>query len=225
MKIIIFSSIVTVIFLLSFGSKNTATQSYFVTYLMEYKLDLKATKSLAIPNSLRQDFEEYLIAESEMKTYFTLEHIKNKSLYQFDKVENPPKKREIENYPFFYKDFTKKEIYITGGLIDVGAVKEQFIIWTYQKDTISILGYNCQKAIYVEENDTTIAWYAKDIFILDGPEHYAGLSGLILKIETNERTMTATDVIKIKNEELKVEIPIFKQIINGSDFKRKIKPH
>jgi hypothetical protein len=37
--------------------------------------------------------------------------------------------------------------------------------------------------------------------------------------------MTATDVIKIKNEELKVEIPIFKQIINGSDFKRKIKPH
>lgn len=186
------------------------------------KLNLEEANNAVIPEQFRADFKKYLIAESKMKTYFILEHIENKSYYYFDKVEHKPKKTEI-GYVDFYKDFTKKVTYVTGGMIGDVAIKETFPKWIYQKDTSNILGYDCQKALLIEKGDTLEAWYTLDIPIFDGPEHYAGLPGLILKYETNRKTVTATDVTPITNKDFKVEIPEFKNFINEKEFRNKVK--
>lgn len=222
-NIYIFIILLVTFFLFSVGVINIQKPpSYFVNYLMQTKLDLEEANNLAIPEQLRSDFKKHLIAESNMKTYFILEHINNKSHYYFDKIEDKPEKTQI-NYVDFYKDFSKKESYVTGGMIGDAAIKETFPKWIYQKDTLNILGYDCQKALLIQKNDTLTAWYASDIPIFDGPEHYAGLPGLILKYETNKQTVTATDITPITNKDFKVEIPEFKNFINEKEFRNKIK--
>ncbi|MFK7950742.1 MAG: GLPGLI family protein [Saprospiraceae bacterium] len=216
--------IITILLLFSFNVLDISSKSYSITYMEKEKLNLKDAENPVIPERFREDFKKMMIKESKKNTFFTLNYSNNKSLYKFDRVENLPEK-SVVHYVDFYKDFTKKEIYVTGGMIGDAAIKETFSKWIYQKDTSNILGYDCQKAILIQKNnDTLTAWYASDIPIFDGPEHYAGLPGLILKYETNRKTVTATDITEITNENFKVEIPEFKNFINEKEFRNKITP-
>lgn len=89
--------------------------------------------------------------------------------------------------PYIYKNFSQDSMYF------VDMKNEPFIVatksmprlnkWKILPDTMTILGYICQKACWVHnDRETHEAWYAVDIPIMDGPETYFGLPGLILEI-------------------------------------------
>lgn len=55
--------------------------------------------------------------------------------------------------------------------------------WMLMDDTSTISGYLCQKATLQYGNRHWTAWFTYDIPISDGPYRFAGLPGLIIKIE------------------------------------------
>ncbi|HHB78939.1 MAG TPA: GLPGLI family protein [Saprospiraceae bacterium] len=89
--------------------------------------------------------------------------------------------------PYFYKDFLKGTIHIIDMKNDSTTATEigmeGFGEWRILSDTTTILGHLCKKAVLEKNGKSTLsAWYALDIPIMDGPEQYFGLPGLILKL-------------------------------------------
>lgn len=59
--------------------------------------------------------------------------------------------------------------------------------WKITDGQRNIAGYNCRKAIWVENDSSRIyAWYADDIIPSTGPESFNGLPGLILGLATED---------------------------------------
>ena len=54
--------------------------------------------------------------------------------------------------------------------------------WTILPDTLSVVGYVCQKATCSFRGRDFIAWFAMDLPVRDGPWKFGGLPGLILKV-------------------------------------------
>jgi GLPGLI family protein len=210
------------LFLFSFKFVNiSSSQTYCIYYVEQNKLNLDIVENEVIPVKFRADLKEMLIQESKAKYYFKLIYDKGKSMYSFDKIVDKPKNMN-SGYVDIYKDFMKQEIYITGGLMPPSeAIKENFPKWTYQKETKKILNYTCQKAILIEEkNDTTTAWYTTEIPIMEGPNVYAGLPGLILEIDTKTQHFKISEIEKIENKNFSIEIPNFEKFITKEDYKR-----
>lgn len=55
--------------------------------------------------------------------------------------------------------------------------------WEIQSDTMSILGYACQKATCRWRGRDYTAWFTEEIPISDGPYKFFGLPGLIVSVE------------------------------------------
>ncbi|SUB88950.1 GLPGLI family protein [Porphyromonas macacae] len=77
--------------------------------------------------------------------------------------------------------------------------------WEITADTLSILGYNCQKATTRFRGRTYTVWFTLDLPISEGPWKLYGLPGLILKAEDGERLFTF-EAIGLEN--ISTEIPI-----------------
>jgi len=58
--------------------------------------------------------------------------------------------------------------------------------WTITNDTLTVLGYLCQKATTSFRGRNYTAWYASEIPVSDGPWKLYGLPGLILKVATDD---------------------------------------
>ena len=59
--------------------------------------------------------------------------------------------------------------------------------WEICKDTVSILGYKCQKAMCSFRGRIYEAWFAMDIPVDKGPWKFSGLPGLIMKVNDEKR--------------------------------------
>lgn len=115
------------------------------------------------------------------------------------------------------------EIVMAGGDVkiyknqeDGGVLSEEFIMdrkflieeslidfnWELSNEEQIIAGYSCKKAV----SGVTTAWYCEGIPVNDGPYIFWGLPGLILKIEHQNKVVTATEISFIK-EDIKIEIP------------------
>jgi GLPGLI family protein len=55
-------------------------------------------------------------------------------------------------------------------------------VWTVQEDTLTVVGYLCQKATCTFRGKNYTAWFASDFPISNGPWKFGGLPGLILKV-------------------------------------------
>lgn len=58
--------------------------------------------------------------------------------------------------------------------------------WEITSDTLTVLGYLCQKATTSFRGRNYIAWFTSDIPVNDGPWKFYGLPGLILKVNDSE---------------------------------------
>jgi GLPGLI family protein len=89
------------------------------------------------------------------------------------------------------KDYKKKAIVRTENIgeqkygYSIDTIGKQ--IWELTTDTMILNGVLANKAVLKTKIDTfkTIAWYAPDLPLQDGPLQYCGLPGLILKVEKN----------------------------------------
>lgn len=66
--------------------------------------------------------------------------------------------------------------------------------WDIQSDTMTVLGYKCQKATTAFWGRNYNAWFTLDIPRNDGPWLFSGLPGLILKIQDTEGIFQFTAV-------------------------------
>lgn len=62
--------------------------------------------------------------------------------------------------------------------------------WQFTTDTLSVLGYLCQKATAIFRGREYEAWFTTEIPIKEGPWKLYGLPGLILKASTNDGLFT-----------------------------------
>ena len=93
-----------------------------------------------------------------------------------------------------YKDRKKQEIIS----IDYDGVLYAFKLtekippqqWVITDDTLTVLGYLCQKAATAFRGRNYTAWFASEIPINDGPWKLYGLPGLILKANTDDNLFT-----------------------------------
>lgn len=77
--------------------------------------------------------------------------------------------------------------------------------WTIQEDTLSILGYECQKATTSFRGRNYSVWFTLSIPISDGPWKFYGLPGIILKVEDDKGIFLfeAIGISRCANKEIK----------------------
>jgi GLPGLI family protein len=59
--------------------------------------------------------------------------------------------------------------------------------WVLHDDTLSVVGYICQKATCHFRGRNYTAWFAADIPVSNGPWKFGGLPGLILKVSDDDK--------------------------------------
>lgn len=93
-------------------------------------------------------------------------------------------------YKFYiYKDYQKAKITVTDHVSSYPFIYDDELKpqdWTVLEDTMSILGYSCQKAVCSYRGRDWEAWFAPDIPISEGPYKFYGLPGLIMKLDDTE---------------------------------------
>jgi GLPGLI family protein len=116
----------------------------------------------------------------------------------------------------YFKDLSKK-LLIEYTRIPHGSIPNHYSMdscyvqdWKLHDDTLTILGYLCQKATCHFRGRNYIAWFTVDIPIYNGPWKFGGLPGLILKVydEDNLYTFECTN---IENHKKKYPIKIIKK--------------
>ena len=103
-------------------------------------------------------------------------------------------------------------------------IKDTLPVYTWKliNEEKTIGSYLCKKAIAVVKTKEIIAWYTLSVPISDGPEDYYGLPGLIIELNTPEKTISA---IKISNSPTKFNFqkPSKGTVISDADFNAAIK--
>ena len=80
--------------------------------------------------------------------------------------------------------------------------------WKISEDTLTIVGYLCQKATCQFRGRNFTAWFAMDIPIQNGPWKFGGLPGLILKVYDDDK-LYDFECVKIENSNKKYPIKIY----------------
>ncbi len=100
---------------------------------------------------------------------------------------------------FYNSNIVRRTQYLKGG-------KEKYFVvdtipempeWTIENDTLSILGFKCQKATMKYKDLGYTAYFTTALPFPAGPKNYRGLPGLILKVtsENNKIDYVATEII------------------------------
>ncbi|MFC6859514.1 GLPGLI family protein [Zunongwangia atlantica] len=106
---------------------------------------------------------------------------------------------------------SSKSYYESGQTNKIKKVRMDNITWSLSKETKTILGYVCYKAlaetIDLNEdnklNPPRVAWFAPDLNFRGGPTAYANLPGIILEMETPKTIFKAISVKNKKKVDLK----------------------
>lgn len=85
------------------------------------------------------------------------------------------------------RDFMGKKFLITG---------EEPKKWKLTAEQSTVQNYTCVKAILQDTSNNVVAWFTPQIPISTGPGEFAGLPGMVLKVEEDEgrRVIEATEI-------------------------------
>jgi|AntRauMFilla1563_2_1112583.scaffolds.fasta_scaffold32632_1 GLPGLI family protein len=161
-----------------------------------YILNINDGKSLYKPK-ISNNSKKYINASRLEKKWYS----KNQKITSY-KISS--KNTVYSTDKLVYKDFINNILYTNRVLITSRAVVDESDIefnWDIvnSKDSITILGYSCQKAFTNFRGRTYFAYFASQLPYTDGPYKFNGLPGLILKIESTDGYY--------KSEALRVSIP------------------
>ena len=81
--------------------------------------------------------------------------------------------------------------------------------WKITGNQKVILDYPCQEATMVEDDEKIVVWFTPNIPVQSGPSKFSGLPGMVLGVDINdgERTITATEILDKKMDEIAFEKP------------------
>lgn len=91
--------------------------------------------------------------------------------------------------------------------------------WTVKDEVVSIGDYSCKVAEGVYNEKKIIAYFTDQINISEGPDVYQGLPGLIIKLDTPDKTYLVKDII-FKKEDVQIDIPSPKESVNLIEFEK-----
>ena len=203
----------------------TLAQSITVSYATRYVLPLNKMLSNKMTGISIGGLKKMNAFERPRIYYYH----DGKSVYRWLDIENPSLEVDGEKFnatqnilPVFFKDFAQNKMHIVDMKNDsMTAAKvnmDEFLSWEILEDTKVILGHLCRKAISHKDGTMVEAWFAKDIGIMDGPEIYFGLPGLILEVKTG---VIVTRAVKITLNEIsddQVKLPIFANYITYEQY-------
>lgn len=96
--------------------------------------------------------------------------------------------------------------------------------WKLSSETKTILGYNCAKASYYNEErrENIVVWYTDKLRATLGPEGFNSLPGAVLQVNINEgeRIVTATKIESRKLEKNELKLPSGGTKISAAEFKK-----
>jgi len=137
-------------------------------------------------------------------------YLNGESVYKWLEINSPLVEVDGQRFtaaqnrlPVFYKDFSASKLYIVDMKNDsttaAVAKMDGFNTWKILRDNKVILGHLCRKAVMKTKKGGVVeAWFATDIDIMDGPETYFGLPGLILEVK---KGIEITRAVKIEFKE------------------------
>lgn len=91
-----------------------------------------------------------------------------------------------------YKNYPKGEMYVqdAAGRSLIGYYTDDYTPqdWQIELDTMTYLGYHCQKATCTWRRRDYVAWFTPEIPVNDGLMKFFGLPGLIVKVADTDNT-------------------------------------
>ncbi len=91
-----------------------------------------------------------------------------------------------------YKNYPKGEVYVQDAaersLLSYYTDDYTPQDWQIELDTMTYLGYHCQKATCTWRGRDYVAWFTPEIPVNDGPMKFFGLPGLIVKVADTDNT-------------------------------------
>ena len=135
------------------------------------------------------DKQSLLVGKNVSKYYsqYYLDYCERMKNNIYDREEGMCSFEIFKNYPV--NKVTSTELagnQILGGLYIYNENTPEFK-WTIDKDTMTLLGYVCQKATTTFRGRNYTAWFAPEIPSNNGPWKFGGLPGFILKISDDKR--------------------------------------
>lgn len=199
------------------------------TYVDSFLTDLNQKD---IPMNIKQGVADMYLNASEDE-YFL--HISNEESYFYhntpvDYWDSYDAGSRAGTNPFYTNTETDT---IVGESSSLGRIAHQPLEWELTNKTKTIGSYTCYQAIATERlfhskghyyNRDVIAWFTPTIPLNFGPKYYNGLPGLILQIERDKFTLTATN-IELNLSDKKVTIKRLDEgtVITFEEANRRIK--
>ncbi|WP_299207986.1 GLPGLI family protein [uncultured Dokdonia sp.] len=200
--------------------------------LISQTTEVQYQETRNIENQLKQIdnpvIKELLIKKIGKPVMFTLLYSKGVSSYQpyTGTLEMPdgsttvisenPKSNKV------YKNLDSNEFVKIAHLIEkTVTVSDQLIDfkWIIKDEVVSVGDYSCKIAEGVYNEKKITAYFTDQINISEGPDVYQGLPGLIVKLDTSDKTYLVKDII-IKKENTQIDIPSSKESINRIEFEK-----
>lgn len=216
------------LFLLAVFSLSTfvfAQERLVVDYHFTYEFDSTGVTDQKMKDFIKATNESYgdytLITTKEESSFQKIQKINNaQSLANSSGLEAPDQqlyKNVKENYFLEFIDFNGKKVIIKDSL-------ESFN-WVIEKEKTKFLGYEVRKAVFTKDKITYEAWFSPKLAYRSGPEDYAGLPGLILKLtkittskdRLNKMHYVATSVRL--DDAAKIDQPTKGEVMSRKQFK------
>ena len=168
---------------------------------------------------------------------FNTEHSKFSTIPSMAKEDNAMSRMSMPQSEYYY-DLASNERYqknnITGKVL---LVKKEPIEWSITKETKVIEGYNCRKAIAVQEFYTIdrktedlktkeqpiTAWFTTELPFSFGPENYGGLPGLVLELSTQGNNYMVENIKLKENRNRSIEFPDADKAITEQEAAKQMK--
>jgi GLPGLI family protein len=213
------------------ASAQTTTVRYYENQVVKNLAKLKAQPRF-VQDEMKPNQHSY-----------TLTYSNNYSVYSYD-ADLAPKRDSvyIEELPFgsqnvyrirkdtidtynktYFKDYTAKRMRWKKYHFQA---EDKFLEWDWEisADTLTVAGYKCQKATTSFFGSAITAWFTTALPVNTGPEMFAGLPGLILKLQIGYAEYVAYDVKTIATDtpitrpEFKGKVYTFKEL--GAEMER-----
>lgn len=183
-----------ILFIAFFVSKNLLCQNtYSVYYTHEYPANVSIDGTAST-----YKMDSRLVFNDSLSFFYFIQSRKKDNLRKANKIGD-----KLIHHALFYNrniDELLAEATWPKDTYCLLKIEQPLYNWTFTKETKSILGYNCNQALSVnEEGDTTFVWYTNQINNIFGPMYYFGLPGIVLEVNNYKGSGS---LIKVKSIQL-----------------------
>ena len=189
--------------LFTFFLHSVYGQTYQVTYYEKTLFDINAPDLDKLDSGMKIKMKDML---NNLVSVYRLENKNGQSKFYFDyalvkgEIDRDP--RRYVNQRIVFKNFSEGNYYtewLDEENSDQPELKALTTGWKIDtsRDTI-IAGFDCKYAVL--KGEKIAAWFAPAIPLMDGPFKYAGLAGLILRLETRNQVVEAYNIQVMKKD-------------------------